>query len=90
MIEFNKIFHKRVMGSGNYMFVGVSPLGYKGCNYWYIDFEKTVKAGDYVWVEMGSHNKEQVVYVDSVRYFTEQSAKEPISPIQTAIPTMMP
>ena len=72
--EFNEIFHKRVKGSGNYMFVGVSPLGYKGCNYWYIDFEKTVKAGDYVWVEMGSHNKEQVVYVDSVRYFTEQSA----------------
>lgn len=72
--EYNNIFVKRVHGRGKILFVGVSPLGYNGCNYWYIDTSGKVKAGDYVWVKMGRHNTEQMVYVDSVRYFTEDTA----------------
>lgn len=59
---------------GKYLFVGVSPLGYKGCNYWYLDETKTVSSGDYVWVSMGRHKTEQIVYVDSVRYCNDDTA----------------
>lgn len=72
--EFDEIFGKLVHGTGEYLFVGVSPKGYHGCNYWYLDPTKSVKAGDCVWVKMGRHNTEQTVYVDSVRYFDENSA----------------
>ncbi len=61
-------------GKGEYLFVGVSPLGYVGCNYWYVDPTDSVKAGEYVWVRMGRSNREQIVYVDSVRRFTRESA----------------
>lgn len=61
-------------GNGKYLFAGVSPQGYKGCNYWYLDKSGTVKAGDYVWVKMGRHNLEQIVYVDSVRYCDDDTA----------------
>ena len=54
--------------------------GYKGCNYWYLDPSKKVKAGDYVWARMGKHNTEQIVYVDSVRYCTEDTA--PYDPLR--------
>ncbi len=76
--EFYQIFAKYAKGKGNYLFVGVSPLGYKGCNYWYLDKSGKTKAGDRVWVRMGRHNLEQVVLVDSVRYFTADTA--PYSP----------
>ena len=72
--EYDKIFVKRVHGIGKHLFVGVSPLGYKGCNYWYYDPSGEANAGDYVWVEMGRHNTRQIVYVDSVRYFEEETA----------------
>ena len=72
--EYDKIFVKCVHGIGKYLFVGVSPLGYSGCNYWYFDASGEAKKGDYVWVEMGSHNTRQIVYVDSVRYFDEDTA----------------
>ena len=72
--EYDKIFVKRVHGRGKHLFVGVSPLGYFGCNYWYFDASGEAKAGDYVWAEMGSHNTKQIVYVDSVRYFDENTA----------------
>ena len=61
-------------GSGQYHFVGVSPRGYRGCNYWYLDPSGTVEKGDYVWVCMGRHNREQIVYVDSVKDFEERTA----------------
>ena len=83
--EYNKTFTKRVHGRGNVLFVGVSPLGYKGCNYWYLDPSGVAKAGDYVWVQMGSHNTEQIVYVDSVRYFTEESAPYPIYSVKQVL-----
>ena len=72
--EFDEAFIKQSKGKGEYLFVGVSPLGYKGCNYWYLDPTKSTKPGDYVWVKMGRHNTEQIVYVDSVRSFTIDSA----------------
>ena len=72
--EFDKIFVKFVHGKGKYLFVGVSPKGYTGCNYWYLDPSESVLQGDCVWVKMGRHNTEQVVYVDSVRYFNEEDA----------------
>ncbi len=72
--EFDKICARRVHGRGKYLFVGVSPRGYQGCNYWYLDPTKSVKKGDYVWVRMGRHDLEQIVYVDDVRYYDEDTA----------------
>ena len=72
--EFDSVFNKLVPGRGEYAFAGVSPQGYQGCNYWYLDPTKSVKAGDYVWVRMGRRNTEQVVYVDSVRCFSAENA----------------
>ena len=68
------MFAQLIHGSGKHVFVGVSPRGYTGCNYWYLDPSDSIVAGDYVWVRMGRHNTEQVVYVDSVRRFDEQTA----------------
>lgn len=76
--EFDKIFGERIHGRGKYLFVGVSPLGFKGCNYWYLDPFGETKKGDYVWVRMGRHSTEQIVLVDSVRYFSYDTA--PYSP----------
>lgn len=75
--EFDEIFGKRIHGRGKYLFVWVSPLGYNGCNYWYLDPLGETEKGDYVWVRMGRHSTEQIVYVDSVRYFTDDSAPYP-------------
>ena len=83
--EYDKVFVKRVHGKGKHLFVGVSPLGYNGCNYWYLDVLGKVKAGDYVWVQMGSHNTEQIVYVDSVRYFTEDTAPYPVQTVKQVL-----
>ena len=74
--EFEKAFTDD-KPTGTYLFVGVSPKGYKGCNYWYLDTSKTVRRGEYVWVRMGRHNTEQVVFVDGVRYFNEETAPYP-------------
>lgn len=57
-----------------YCFVGVSPKGYYGCNYWYIDEEQKSLPKAYVWVQMGRRNREQVAYVDSVRFCTAADA----------------
>ena len=62
---------------GKYLFAGVSPLGYVGCEYFYLDPSKSVAAGDYVWVCMGRHNLEQIVYVDSVRWHSDKTAPFP-------------
>ncbi len=70
--EFMKNVAHRIPGRGKYAFVGVSPLGYVGCNYLYFDPTKKVKAGEYVWVRMGRHNTEQIVCVDSVRYYGDE------------------
>ena len=72
--EFDEIYGKLVHGRGKYAFVGVSPLGYEGCNYWYLDEGGTVKKGDFVWVRMGRRNIEQIVTVDSVRHFGGENA----------------
>ena len=72
--EFECAFARILKGKGKYLFVGVSPFGYEGCNYWYFDPSKTVEKGDYVWVRMGRHNKEQIVFVDSVRQFSDDTA----------------
>ena len=57
-----------------YCFVGVSPLGRRGRNYWYIDDEQRTLPNTYVWVRMGRRNEEQLVYVDSVQYCTAANA----------------
>ncbi len=72
--EFDEVFARFVRGRGKYRFVGVSPLGYAGCNYWYLDDGKDVQAGDYVWVTMGRRHTEQIAYVDSVRYCSDDTA----------------
>lgn len=72
--EFDEVFAQLIPGSGKHVFVGVSPRGYTGCNYWYLDTTGKVQAGDYVWVRMGRHDTEQIVYVDSVRRFQDGCA----------------
>ena len=76
--EFEAAFQKHGVGKGKYLFVGVSPRGYRGCNYWYFDPTGTTLPGDYVWVKMGRHNTEQIVYVDSIKFCNEDTA--PYSP----------
>ena len=71
--ELERAYQGRENKRGRYLFIGVSPKGYKGCNYWYLDKTKRTKKGDYVWVKMGRHNLEQIVYVDSVRYCTDET-----------------
>ncbi len=74
--EYAKNVAQRIHGRGEYAFVGVSPLGYKGCNYVYLDPTKKVKTGEYVWVRMGRRNTEQIVYVDSVKYYDEEETPD--------------
>ena len=62
----------------DYLYVGVSPKGQYGCNYWYIDEEKQTQADTYVWVNMGRRNTEQIVYVDSVHYCNADDVPYPI------------
>lgn len=66
-VEFDEIFAHQISGSGQLHFIGVSPLGFSGCKYWYFDATRKVKAGDYVWVRMGRHDLEQIVCVDTVK-----------------------
>lgn len=72
--EFEAAFARFGKGRGKHLFVGVSPLGYHGCNYWYLDKSGETKPGDYVWVRMGRHNTEQIVYVDNIKYCTDDTA----------------
>lgn len=72
--EFDAAFAKRVKKRGKYLFVGVSPKWYHGCNYWYLDESQSVRAGEYVWACMGRHNRKQLLYVDSVRWCDDDTA----------------
>ena len=76
--QFDAVFADRERRRGKYLFVGVSPQGYKGCCYWYLDGSGQTKTGDYVWVRMGRHNAEQIVYVAGVKYCDDDDA--PYSP----------
>lgn len=80
--EYDKVFVQRVHGIGEYLFVGVSPLGYCGCNYWYFDPYGKTKKGDCVWVKMGSHNVKQIAVVDGVRFFTKTSVPYPLDSVK--------
>ena len=75
--EFDKAFLRFGVGKGEYLFVGVSPREYRGCNYWYLDPTGTTLPGDYVWVRMGRHNTEQIVYVDSIKFCDSDTAPYP-------------
>lgn len=68
-----------------YCFVGVSPKGYYGCNYWYIDEENKSIPKTYVWVQMGRRNRVQVAYVDSVRYCTADDAPYDVNKVKRII-----
>ncbi len=72
--EYERAFAKHKPRKGKYLFAGVSPLGYKGCNYWYYDPTGKTKKGDFVWVVMGRHKREQIVLVDSVRFYNDDDA----------------
>ncbi len=72
--EYDERLLRCMENRGRYAFVGVSPLGYKGCHYQYLDPTRKVKAGDYVWVRMGRHNIEQIVYVDGVQRYDNENA----------------
>ena len=60
------------------LFVGVSPKPYYGCNYWYVDESGLTKPKTYVWVKMGRHNTEQIVYVDSIKWCDKSKTPYPI------------
>lgn len=75
--EFDEAFLRYGIGKGKYLFVGVSPRGYRGCNYWYLDPTGTTLPEDHVWVRMGRHNTEQIVYVDSIKFCDLDSAPYP-------------
>ena len=72
--EFYERYESRLKGRGKYLFAGLSPLGYGGCNYWYFDPSNSVASGDYVWVKMGRHDLLQIARVDTVRRFNDDSA----------------
>ncbi len=72
--EYNEYYAPLTIGKGQYRFVGVSPRGYKGCNYLYYDESGEMNVGDYAWVRMGRRQIEQVVYVDSVRTYSAEDA----------------
>ncbi len=76
--EYRSVYDPFEATDGEFLFVAVSPLGYSGCHYWYLDPTKSVKRGDFVWVRMGRRNIEQVVYVDHARYCGYEDA--PYSP----------
>ena len=59
------------------LYVGVSPHPYKGKGYWYVDEYGLTQPKTYVWVRMGRHDREQLAYVDCVRWVTEESAPYP-------------
>ncbi len=71
-VEYAENCVRRVHGREKYRFVGVSPFGFVGCEYLYLDEIGDIQAGDYVWARMGRHNLEQIVYVDSVHYFNDK------------------
>ncbi len=76
---------KRAKERGRYAFVGVSPRGYRGCCYWYLDTTGTVEKGDFVWVRMGRHNIEQIAYVDDVRRCSDENAPYDPSRMKTIL-----
>jgi hypothetical protein len=71
--EFDAAYEKFEPKKGKYCYVGISPLGYEGCNYWYLDKTNSVKKGDFVWVRMGRHDTLQIAFVDRVRYFDDET-----------------
>ena len=54
-------------------------------SYWYIDEEKQTQADTYIWVKMGPKDKEQLVYVDSVRYCNADEVPYPIEKTKRVI-----
>ena len=65
------------MNENKCLYVGVSPYPYKGKSYWYIDESGQTLPKTYVWVRMGRHDREQMVYVDCVRWFLEDEEPYP-------------
>ena len=84
-VEFDKVFKKYLKGKGKYQFVGVSPFGFEGCNYWYLAERGEVECGDFVWVKMGRRKLEQIVLVDGVRRADEDSAPYPFNEVKRVI-----
>lgn len=82
---YDGIWGERVHGTGEFHFVGVSPLGYRHCSYWYLDESKQAQAEDFVWVKMGSHDTEQIVRVDRVLRCDEKSAPFPPSRVKRVL-----
>ncbi len=72
--EYQENYLQRIPGTGKHRFVGVSPRGFKGCNYLYLDEKEEAVVGEYAWVRMGRRQIEQVVYVDSARCYTAEDA----------------
>lgn len=60
------------------LYVGVSPKPYYGCNYFYVDESGLTKPKTFVWVKMGRHDTEQIVYVDSIKWCTAENAPYPL------------
>ena len=59
------------------LYVGVSPYPYRGKGYWYVDESGQSLPKTYVWVRMGRHDRERMVYVDCVQWFAEDEEPYP-------------
>ena len=65
------------MQKKKWLFVGVSPYPYRGKGYWYVDESGVTAPRTYVWARMGRHDREQIVYVDCVRWCEEGDVPYP-------------
>ncbi len=67
------------------LYVGVSPKPFKGKGYWYLDRSGTVQANSYVWVKMGRHETEQIVYVDKIAWFPIDEVPYPLDKVKCVL-----
>lgn len=68
-----------------FLYVGVSPRPYYGCGYWYLDESGQAQPRGYVWVRMGRHDKEQLAYVDCVRWCTADNVPYPLERVKKVL-----
>lgn len=76
-VECERALLKIIKMSGKVLYVGVSPYPYKGKGYWYVDEYGVTQPKTYVWVRMGRHDREQMVYVDCVCWFDKENTPYP-------------
>ena len=67
------------------LYVGVSPKPFRSMGYWYLDTTGSVTANSYVWVRMGRHDTEQIVFVDKVQWFESDKVPYPLDKVRRVL-----